>query len=175
MRRIASLLGNPSHDSWPRAWRSTYRCPWPIPFGLHLGRGTIPLGGVVVVGVCLLVTGDVRCPCPAQGPSTLLSPVFCLHAWTGVCAKSDYLSSFQSESEKRSGRQEELCLRARNSVTWSRCHCMDVNMDAEQIQADFLGFTADIVITRNRSVSSWTLGQQILQMLENRQMLVRRP
>lgn len=49
----------------------------PYHSAMVLGGVPITLGGVVVVGVCLLVTGDVRCPCPAQGQSRLV-PSYCL-------------------------------------------------------------------------------------------------
>ena len=70
LRRIVSLLSNPGHNSRPRAWRSTHRSPWPIPFGHDLGRGTHNLGR----GRCRrrLLTGHRRramsmsCPGPQQ-------------------------------------------------------------------------------------------------------------
>lgn len=54
-----------------------------------LGGVPITLGGVVVVGVCLLVTGDVRCPCPAQANSRLMS-LCCSLCLNGACVKSEY-------------------------------------------------------------------------------------
>ena len=39
--------------------------------------------------------------CDVQGRSRLLSPVFCLHACTGICARSEYFSSYQREKRSR--------------------------------------------------------------------------
>ena len=51
----------PEHGGPPTAALGPYHS------AIVLGGVPITLGGVVVVGVCLLVAGDVRCPCPAQG------------------------------------------------------------------------------------------------------------
>lgn len=128
-----SLLGNPSHDNRPRAWWSTYRRPWPIPFGHPLGRGRGYSGGVVVVGVCLLVqaTCDVDALPRAKADSYSLCCSLCSN-WN-TCEIGVPLCR---SSRKSPGAQEDMSaglgLRA-----WSRCRCKDVNTSAYRIQLSF--------------------------------------
>ena len=102
LRRIVSLLGNPSHNNRPRARRSTHRSPWPIPFGHGLGRGTHNLGR----GRCRrrLLTGHRRramsMPCPGP-PSTrpLLCCSLCLN-WV-VCEIRVLLIQYGGKRSRR--------------------------------------------------------------------------